>query len=132
MAPLAKELPGFYYDAEKNRYFPLPPSRSASQQWSASTSTSELSLRSPLDRSPATIRNKRKHRHLLDYSGLSQILDSPRDSQIQGAIPDIARNSVTRMSMLHPSFNARQKHRQYVNVECRNQPRIPMYTKFPN
>lgn len=25
MAPLAKELPGFYYDAEKNRYFPLPP-----------------------------------------------------------------------------------------------------------
>src|ERR1700733_7143742 len=117
MAPLAKELPGFYYDTEKNRYFPLSPSRSASQRWSASTSNSKLSRPSPspLDRSPTTIRNKRKRRHLLDYSGLSQILGSPRDSQIQGAIPNVARNSVTRMSMLHPSFNARQKHRQCVN-----------------
>ena len=101
MAPLANKIPGFYYDAEKNRYFPLPHPSGASQRRAPGTSASRpltASLSIPLSsRSP-------------------QQLNGAGASQVKQNISDIIPNRVMRMSTLHPSFNSRQKYRQCVKI----------------
>ena len=131
MAPLSKELPGFYYDAEKNRYFPLARSRNASQRWTPGVSPSQSSVSvasssGTLSGRSSGAPSRRKRRHLSDRSRSSQTPGDPKLKEGEGA-SNVAPNHVIRMSMLHPSFKSRQRYHQCVYVNVVINPEYHMY-----
>lgn len=143
MAPLTREIPGFYYDPEKNRYFPLGPLNSprlASQTPKQEVGPSNIAAHPKgsstvrLIQSPATqaASKRRKTAGLGDKSFLPKVVGKASieraeidDEQGSGVILTSA-SSLRRAGILHPLYTERDRYFQCVSPVMPSNPRRPL------